>query len=69
MAPQGECMLVIPEATPKGKGALAGFRVGVGERAQSWPERLVDIKVSGLKLPARDRRRRRGQEPDRARSN
>src|SRR5829696_8899834 len=48
MAPQAECMLVLIGATPEGKKELVGFQVGLRESAQSWRERLVDLKARGL---------------------
>ena len=48
MAPQADCMLGLIGATPEGKKALVGFRVGVRESAQSWRELLIDLKARGL---------------------
>src|ERR671917_2286775 len=47
MEPQAECMLVLIGATPEGKKELVGFQVGLRESAQSWRERLVDLKARG----------------------
>jgi transposase-like protein len=50
MEPQAECMRVLIGATPEGKKELIGFQVGLRESAQSWRERLVDLKARGLAL-------------------
>jgi transposase-like protein len=50
MEPQAECMLVPIGATPEGKKELLGFQVGLRESAQSWRERLVDLKARGLAI-------------------
>jgi putative transposase len=43
-------LLVLLSATPQGKKELIGFQVGVRESAQSWRERLVDLKSRGLSI-------------------
>jgi putative transposase len=48
MEPQAEGMLGLIGATPEGRKELVGFRVGLRESAQSWRERLVDLKARGL---------------------
>jgi putative transposase len=50
MEPQAECMVVLIGATPEGKKELLGFQVGMRESAQSWRERLVDLKARGLMI-------------------
>jgi transposase-like protein len=50
LEPQAECMLVIIGATPEGRKELVGFQVGLRESAQSWRERLVDVKARGLAI-------------------
>ncbi len=53
MEPQAACMLVLIGATLEGKKELVGFQVGVRESAQSWRERLVDLKARGLAIAPR----------------
>ena len=44
-----EIRLVLIGATPEGKKELVGFPTGVhGRDAQSWREKLIDIKQRGL---------------------
>ena len=43
-------MLVLIGATPEGKKELVGFQTAVRESAQSWRERLIDIKQRGIEI-------------------
>jgi transposase-like protein len=43
MEDSASCILVIIGATPEGKKALLGFRVGERESAQSWRALLESI--------------------------
>jgi putative transposase len=50
LEPVADGMLVMIGATPEGRKELLGFQVGVRESAQSWHERLVDLKARGLRI-------------------
>src|SRR5262249_51402902 len=50
MGQGAECIVVLCGASPEGKKAVGGFPTGVRESAQSWRDRLIDLKQRGLEI-------------------